>query len=80
MRGAVTYSRVSTIEQVRNLSLPMQVRATREWCHRKGYEIVREFVEEGESAKTMDRPQLLALLDYCRKNRDKLQGVASTSV
>jgi site-specific DNA recombinase len=57
---AIIYCRVSTKEQVANLSLPVQQRACLDYCERQGISIARVFVEEGESAKTVDRPELQA--------------------
>jgi site-specific DNA recombinase len=75
MIGAVIYVRVSTKEQTENLSLPTQLRACEEYCHRQGYEILERFHEEGESAKTTDRSQLQALLKYCRTHKGKAHFV-----
>lgn len=48
--------------------------AQREACVRKaaelGCEVVEEFTDRGESAKTADRPQLQLLLDRVRQERD----------
>ncbi len=59
---AVLYCRVSTKEQTQNLSLPTQLKACSEYCERNGYAIGETFIEEGESAKTADRPELKRLL------------------
>ena len=75
MVGAIIYVRVSTKEQTENLSLPTQLRACEEYCRREGYEILERFREEGESAKTADRPQLQRLLKYCRTNKGKVHFV-----
>jgi site-specific DNA recombinase len=40
-------------------------------CERNGWEAVHLFREEGESAKTADRPQLQDLLTYCRKEKPR---------
>jgi len=56
---------VSTAEQVDNFSLDMQENACREYSQRNGLDVDRLFQEEGESAKTANRTQLLALLNYC---------------
>src|SRR5688500_4916983 len=72
---AVLYCRVSTKEQTQNLSLPTQLKACREYCAREGYEIAREFMEQGESAKTTDRTQFKALLEYCRVQKPRVQIV-----
>jgi len=78
--NAVIYCRVSTKEQVDNLSLPTQERESRRYCERAGYGVARVFVERGESAKTADRPQLLAMLEWCRKNKDTVDVVVVYAV
>ena len=75
MVGAVIYVRVSTKEQIENLSLPTQLRACEEYCRRQGYEVLERFHEEGESAKTTDRSQLQKLLTYCRLNKGRVHFV-----
>jgi len=77
---AVIYCRVSTKEQTLNLSLPTQMTACREYCRRHGYSIAREFVEEGESAKTADRTKLQELLTYCRQNKNHVQALVVYNV
>ena len=72
---AVIYCRVSTEEQTRNLSLPTQERACREYCEREGLEIARVFTERGESAKTTQRPEFLSMLSYCRQNKGRVHAV-----
>jgi predicted site-specific integrase-resolvase len=59
---AVVYIRVSTSEQVENFSLDTQERACREYCDREELDVDRVFREEGESAKTANRPKLQELL------------------
>ena len=75
MVGAVIYVRVSTKEQTENLSLPTQLRASKEYCRRQGYDVLERFHEEGESAKTTDRSQLQRLLTYCRLNKGRVHFV-----
>lgn len=65
MSSAYIYVRVSTAEQVENYSLDTQERACQEFCEREGLEVVRIFREEGESAKTANRPQLQAMINAC---------------
>jgi DNA invertase Pin-like site-specific DNA recombinase len=71
--GAVIYCRVSTKEQVQNLSLETQRRACVKFCQSAGWAVRQVFVEEGESAKTTKRPKLLELLRYCRENKGTIQ-------
>lgn len=72
---AVIYCRVSSKDQVQNLSLPTQERACIEFCQRNGHEVVKIFVEQGESAKTADRTELTNLLTYCREHKGKIHAV-----
>ena len=69
---AVIYTRVSTDEQVNNMSLDEQERICRDFIVRQegDLKVGRVFVEEGESAKTADRTKLKEMLEYCRENKD----------
>ena len=78
--GAVIYCRVSTKEQVENLSLPTQQRACEEYCRREGFTIHQVFIDRGESAKTTERPELQQLLAYCRQNTGRIQCVVVYNV
>lgn len=56
------YARVSTKEQAnRGLSIPSQLRALQDHCETKGYEIVKQYADEGFSGTDENRPQLQAL-------------------
>src|SRR3989338_3578630 len=75
-KKAVIYLRVSTEEQVDNFSLGSQEDICRKEAEKRGYEVVEVFREEGRSAKTiLGRPVLISLLEYCRKNKTKIQAV-----
>lgn len=57
------YVRVSTDEQSKEgYSLAAQLEKMRAFCFSQGWTIHNEYVEEGRSAKDMDRPQLQRLL------------------
>ena len=70
-KRAVLYLRVSTEDQVKRTSLDSQADICRKYCAREGVEVAKVFREEGESAKTTDRPQLKQAMLYCAtpKNR-----------
>ena len=62
---AVAYIRVSTEDQVDNWSLGAQRAEIARYCERQGFTLVREFADEGISARTdqiAKRPALQALL------------------
>ena len=75
MNSAVIYCRVSTKEQVQNLSLPTQQKACLDYCQRQGYKVDKIFVEEGESAKTANRPEFQKMIDYCRNSKGHIDTV-----
>lgn len=75
-KRAVLYLRVSTEEQVDNFSLKTQEDICRKEAEKRGYEVIDVFREEGRSAKTISgRPILISLIEYCRKNKNKVQAV-----
>src|SRR5258706_9244088 len=75
-KKAIVYIRVSSEEQVENFSLATQEELCRRDAKYKGYEIAEVFREEGKSAKTiLGRPELLKLIDYCKKNKKDIGAV-----
>ncbi|HEX8744045.1 MAG TPA: recombinase family protein [Thermoleophilaceae bacterium] len=76
MKRAAIYLRVSTAAQARRNREPegYSIPAQRDACLRKAAEldaeVVGEYVDRGESAKSAHRPQLQALLERVRSERD----------
>ena len=70
----VAYVRVSTDEQVHGTSLDMQQKACIDFVKAKGWKLPKAniFRDEGESAKATNRPELLSMLEFCRKNKGKI--------
>ena len=69
--NCLLYARVSTNKQVRkDLSIPAQLEAMRGQAKRNNWRIVGHFVDEGESARTADRPQLKELIRRCKEGKD----------
>jgi site-specific DNA recombinase len=79
-KRAVIYCRVSTKDQLQNLSLPTQQKTCGEYCQRNGYDVAEVFVEKGDSAKTADRTELKKLLAYCRRNKGHIGAVVVYSL
>ncbi len=67
-------------EQTKNLSLPVQEKACRDYCAREGYDVASIFVDEGESAKTIDRPKFKELLAFCRERKNRVSAVVVNSI
>src|SRR5690348_7418175 len=68
MTRAAIYVRVSTEDQVARFGLASQLRELRSIATRKGYTIPAgaEFVDDGYSGATLDRPALTKLRDAVR--------------
>ncbi len=62
MRAAI-YARVSTEEQAdEGHSIDAQLRLTREFCTRKGWTVIAEYVDPGFSGRTLNRPRAQEML------------------
>ncbi len=77
---AVIYCRVSSKEQVDNYSLETQQKACRAYCEREGLVIDRTFIEEGESAKTINRTEFKKMLEYCAEHKGRIQWIVVYNV
>ncbi len=77
MKKAYAYLRVSSEEQVSNFSLDNQQDYCLREAERQEFKIVENGIyrEEGVSAKTTNRPQLIRLLEDCRKNQKEVSAV-----
>ena len=66
----VVYARVSTDEQAEEgFSLDEQLRLCREFCERKGWTVVAEYVDPGESGTTVARPAFQEMLRDARHGK-----------
>ena len=61
------YARVSSEKQDVDLSLSAQLKAMREHAIRNGHEVVREYVDEAESGRSIDRPGFKAMIAAARR-------------
>jgi site-specific DNA recombinase len=73
MKGII-YVRVSSEEQVKGTSLEHQDDLCHTYCQNKGIEVMGIFREEGASAKTADRAEFLRAIEFCRKNKGKVDA------
>ena len=79
---AVSYLRVSTRGQAERggghdegFSIPAQREANKKKATTLGAIVGKEFVDRGASAKSADRPQLQAMLEYVRENANRVDYV-----
>src|SRR5258706_11755946 len=72
---AVAYLRVSSEEQVSNFSLENQEEYCAKEAKKQGYQLIKIFREEGKSAKTMNRPKLIEMLNFCSQKKNRISIV-----
>src|ERR1700726_2490559 len=71
--NCLIYARVSTDRQAdKELSIPAQLHACRQYAQQRNWIIIDETIEPGISARTADRPGLRALLGKCRAPDPKI--------
>ena len=76
INNAVIYCRVSTKEQVEEgNSLVSQQKLCSEYAFKNGFTLLKIFIEEGESAKNANRPELKNLLNFCTDRKNKITAV-----
>jgi site-specific DNA recombinase len=70
-KKGIIYCRVSSLEQVDNTSLESQERFCRDYSIKNNIEILKTFIEKGESAKTADRTEFQKAISFCvdKKNQ-----------
>jgi len=70
---AIIYCRVSTTEQATlGFSLKAQEKVCRDYAERNSFEVLKVFIEQGESAKSIKRTQLNKLLEYATQNHQDI--------
>ena len=75
MRVAV-YVRVSTPRQaVADLSIPDQIKQAKDYCAGRGWEIVKEFIEPGDSATDDGRPVFQEMMDWATDRDRPVDGL-----
>lgn len=73
---AVAYARVSSKEQAeKELSIPAQLEAIRNYCKQKGWELVHEFIDAGKSAKTDERPEFQRMISAAKKSNRNFNAI-----
>lgn len=72
-RSAIIYCRVSTKEQAESgYSLAGQEKHCHRYAEKSGFDVIKIFIEKGESAKRADRTELNRLLKFVSKNHKEI--------
>ena len=76
MKSAVIYVRVSTEEQAKHgFSVETQTATCLEFAQKQGFKVIKIYVEEGLSAKDLNRPEAQKLLKYCNEKRTLVNAI-----
>ena len=71
-RTCVIYCRVSSKEQTEGTSLETQERICKEYAEHNGMNVLKVFIEMGESAKTADRTEFTKALAFCQNKKQQV--------
>jgi site-specific DNA recombinase len=69
IKRVVAYCRVSTDNQKEEGTIGLQTDAIKEFCNKKGYDLVATFKDEGVSGGLEDRPALAELFNFLEGER-----------
>jgi site-specific DNA recombinase len=75
MRAAI-YARVSSEKQAeKDLSIPAQIKALRKYALTRAWDIVAEYVDEAESARTANRPAFQEMIARAKKREKPFDAI-----
>ena len=60
------YARVSSDRQDVDLSISAQLKALRDYAERNGHVVVKEYIDEAESGRSIDRPGFKQMIATAR--------------
>ncbi len=69
------YARVSSDRQDVDLSITAQLKALREYASRNGYTVVKEYIDEAESGRSIDRPGFQNMIATARQKDTPFEAI-----
>lgn len=73
---AVAYARVSSKEQAeKELSIPAQLEAIRNYCKQKDITLIHEYIDAGKSAKTDERPEFQNMIATAKSPKRNFNAI-----
>ena len=76
MKKAVLYLRVSTEEQVKHgFSIETQKKTCMDFARRENYCVVQTYIEEGKSAKDLNRTEVQKMIKYCDNAKNGINAI-----
>ena len=75
-KKAALYARVSSERQAeKDLSIPAQIKALRKYAFEHGWDVVVEYVDEAESARTANRPAFKEMIAMAKKKEKPFDAI-----
>ena len=72
----VIYLRVSSEEQAKHgFSIENQKKDCLKFAEQKGYHVVKIFVDDGKSAKDLNRPEAQDMISFCSKSKNNIDAI-----
>jgi DNA invertase Pin-like site-specific DNA recombinase len=75
LKKAIIYARVSSERQDVDLSISGQVKALREYASHNGYIVTKEFIDEAESGRSIDRPGFKQMIIEARQKPPQFEVI-----
>jgi len=76
MMKIALYARVSSEQQAeRDLSIPAQLKALREYALKRNWTIVQEYIDEAQSARTADRPAFQDMITSAKQKQAPFEAI-----
>ena len=69
------YARVSSERQDIDLSISAQLKALREYASRNGHAVVKEYVDEAESGRSIERPAFKQMIVAARQKPAPFEAI-----
>ncbi|MBA7562160.1 hypothetical protein ES708_03809 [subsurface metagenome] len=69
------YARVSSERQDIDLSISAQLNALREYASRNGHAVVKEYIDEAESGRSIDRPGFKQMIVAARQKTTPFEAI-----
>ena len=74
--NAVLYARVSSEKQAENdLSISAQLKALRAYAEKNGWTIIKEYVDEAESARSANRPAFQEMIAHAKAKTKAFEAI-----
>jgi site-specific DNA recombinase len=75
MKKVVSYLRISSASQIDNTSIEVQKEKIELYCKLHNIDIVETYIDEGLSAKNIDRPAYAKMMEFISKSENNIDAI-----